>query len=300
MYPSFLLPPEKTTCENPVDTVPIPSAIPVCLTGPQCLLVCDSSCLEKHKCVVGVCQRYCKLRRLQSQGMVIKETAQTKSGKEENHDCAYQSCQMECFFQGRKELDCGRFDDHVCEDKKNCHKVCTKHHPPSHFGRAPGCISATFLPPKDVRFPVLRIEVVTSSGEQRLVSTLCKTCAQEKRNFSSYVQCDHTDEQRMITGCFTLSEASVAMTEQNYKLIHVAAIFYYPRYQNNLFYSLLEHLSRTKITASGFPSKDLQKDQKQAYVRHLQKTSGFDDIELREITEDPALRNICKFLMNSM
>ena len=296
MYPSFLLPPEKTTCKNTVETVPIPSAIPISLTGDQCLADCDDSCLKKHACVIGVCQRYCKLKRLQSQGI----TAETKNARNKNHDCSYQSCPMECFFQGRKELDCGRLDDHVCRDKQNCHQVCTRHHPPSHFGRAPGCISATFLPPKNVRFPVLRIEVATWSGEIRLVSTLCKTCAEEKQNFSSHVQCDHTDDQRMITGCFTLSEANTAMNEQNYKLIHVVAIFYYPRYQNSLFYSLLEHLSRTKITSSGFPSKNLQGPEKQVYVKHLQKTSGFDDITLHEITDDPALRNICKFLMNSM
>ena len=291
MYPSFLLPPEKNTCASVVDTVPVPSAIPVCLTGSQCLEKCDSSCHSKHRCVIGKCQRYCKLKRRQSQGVTQPK---------EDHDCSKQSCQMECFFDGRNDLDCGRFDDHHCIDQVTCHQVCTKHHPIEHYGRAPGCISLTLLPPKNVRFPVLRIEVETFSGESRLVSTLCRTCALEKRNFSSYVECGHTDKERMITGCFTLSEVRMAITEQNYKVVHVSAVFYYPRYTNNLFYSLLEHLSRTKITASGFPSNELDGEHKRNYVTHLQKTSGFDDISLHEITQDPALRNICKFLMNSM
>ena len=283
-----------------VDTVPIPSAIPICLTGEKCLEECDESCYERHQCIPGTCQHYCRFRRLQSQGQSVKETGPTKSGNPEEHHCSYQTCKMECFFDGRLNHDCARFDDHKCDDKNTCHKACIKHHPPNHYGRVPGCVSATLLPPKNVRFPVLRIELITATGEKRLVSPLCRTCAQEKHNFASYVQCDHSDDERMINGCFTLSEVSFAINKQNYKLVHVSATFFYPRYTQNLFHSLLEHLSRTKITSSGFPSKTCDKNEKRDYVRHVKKTSGFSDIQLYEITHDPALRNICKFLMNSM
>ena len=291
--------PEYTNLTKDTEAVPIPAAAPIILVGKDCLTSCDEKCANDiHICDSNSCPLYCKEKRLISQGKFVKETDPLLIEKNILHDCAYGSCTFVCFYQDRPDLACGRLDQHKCLDGINCQKLCTKHHPVDHFGKAPGVISASFIPPRNQRFPILRVEIETNDGEKRLVSTLCKKCAEEKRNFSSYVQCHHTDEERKITGTFVLSEVAFAINIQGYTVAHISSILFYPRYNNNNFRPILELLAKTKIMASGWPSDDMTEDRKIDYVNHLQETTGFSDITLNEVQNHPALRNISKLLMN--
>ena len=200
---------------------------------------------------------------------------------------------------------CGRVDDHVC-DVGNCHTTCLLHHPIEEYGNCPGVVYCKILPPQNIRFPILRVSVVTKSGEEKLVAPLCRTCAMTVDPFEgSSLKCNHSnDDDRALTGTFTLSEVSFAIKEQNYEMKEIYEVYYYPRYQLSLFHTIMGRLARLKIIKSGYPGgkkeSEMTPEEKQDYVDKLKQETGFHDITVGDIVDDPAMRFVATLLMNAL
>ena len=66
----------------------------------------------------------------------------------------------------------------------------------------------------------------------------------------------------------------------------------------------MAHLARLKITKSGDPggqtASEMTQDLKLAYLESLRHETGFRDIKVSEIQDDPALRYCAKLLMNAL
>lgn len=80
---------------------------------------------------------------------------------------------------------------------------------------------------------------------------MCRSCAQTKTAFELEIDCNHTDDQRMIESIFTAQELQYAVTEQNYKIIEIKKIVYYPKYSYNMFHTILEIFAKKKICSKG-------------------------------------------------
>jgi len=112
-------------------------------------------------------------------------------------------CTKECDRDCIKK--CSRRDKHVCKEAINCFKTCSNHFPPSDWCKLPGFCLVKILPPKDKRFPVLRMRIKGDKSKKNF-STLCRTCAIEKNPFHGLSNCNHSDEERALFGEFTSSK----------------------------------------------------------------------------------------------
>jgi hypothetical protein len=88
-------------------------------------------------------------------------------------------------------------------------------------------------------------------GETKNFTTLCRTCAQTKTAFELEIGCNHTDDERMIESIFTGQEIQYAVSQQNYKIITIKKIVYYPKYCYNMFHDILAIFAKKKICSKG-------------------------------------------------
>lgn len=99
---------------------------------------------------------------------------------------------------------------------------------------------------------------------------------------------------------YTGDEIKYAVQDQNYQILSVSGVFYYPRYRMDLFHDILEYFGRVKLTSKGFPREDMSSDEKEQYVQHLRETTGFKDLKVSEFVYSPARVTIAKLIINSL
>ena len=195
------------------------------LIGVECYETCNDECKQIHTCDPDNCMLFCNFKKLVSGGEV--PYIDLKGKKRKTHQCGKDECEMTCHFKGSFKRQCGRVDDHEC-DEGSCNTTCLLHHPIEDYGKCPGVVFCKILPPQNCLFPILRVTVTTKSGEEKLVAPLCRTCAMTIDPFDSEApECCHTDEdKRALTGTFTLSEVAYALKEQKYQMKEIYQVFF--------------------------------------------------------------------------
>lgn len=160
-----------------------------------------------------------------------------------------EKCTLDC------DIKCRRMDSHICEENKTCYKTCNQHHPPSEWSKLPAFALVKILPPKNQRFPILRMKLSKSEGSKNF-STLCRTCAMEGSAFDGLKVCSHSAEERWIMGEFTTAELNYAIKEQGYKLLSVLEVQFYPHYDLTMFQNLLKSFYEMKVASKGKKKKN--------------------------------------------
>lgn len=155
-----------------------------------------------------------------------------------------ETCESTC------DVKCHRIDSHVCDENVTCHKTCSKHHPPSEWGKLPGFALVKILPPVNQRFPILRMRLSKKEGSKNF-STLCRSCAIEGSAFEGLKVCNHSDEERSLFGEFTTAELAFAVKNQGYKVMAVHEVQFYPRYSLTMFENLLKSFYLMKVASKG-------------------------------------------------
>lgn len=112
------------------------------------------------------------------------------------------SCNKEC------NIKCRREDPHTCIEGSTCFKTCENHHGPSEWGKLPGFALVKILPPKDQRFPILRMRLKGDDSAKNY-STLCRTCALNNNPFDGVKVCQHSDKERALFGEFTTGKINL-------------------------------------------------------------------------------------------
>ncbi len=261
-YPSTLIHPSQGPSDNQVDYAPIPVKYPRTLFG-------NTDCREECSlCCLGDCQ------------------------------CDVETLDIPKCEKTRK---CRRMDDHDCLEGVNCYFVCSRHHPPSDWGKAPGMAQVKMLPPRSERFPILRVSMEHKEDKQiRNYCTLCRTCAQELHPHTSKIaECNHSQEERCIYGVYTLHELKYAIEVQKYRVMAIQRIVYYPNHRFDLFHRILATFAFQKITCDGFPCDDMTVEEKENYVKTLSEDTGFT-IKVTDIRKAPALRLLGKICLNAL
>ena len=159
-----------------------------------------------------------------------------------------------------------------------------------------GLIMCKILPSK-VFVPVLPTRV----GD-RTEYTCCRTCSEKRQVLE---QCEHTDEERSITGTWASILVNAAV-ERGYKVLEVYEIHHYPKRssynketgEENVFTPFIRDLARAKVISSGFP-KDCDTDEKkQAYCDEFREKAGIV-FEPSEVEDNPGKRTCAKTAVNS-
>jgi hypothetical protein len=155
-----------------------------------------------------------------------------------------ESCNPDC------KIACGRVDSHTCEENVSCFVTCKVHHPPKDWGKLPAFALVKILPPKNQRFPILRMKLSKAEGSKNF-STLCRTCALEGSPFEGLKVCKHNDDDRCLFGEFTVAELKFAIDCQGYRLVEVYEIQFYPQYNLTMFQNLLKSFYMMKVASKG-------------------------------------------------
>ena len=114
-----------------------------------------------------------------------------------------------------------------------------------------GIAKCTILPPYGFYHPVLPLR-----QNEKLTFPLCRACVEEETDKTmlerSFV-CDHTVEQRKITGTWCTPKFVVAV-EKGYQILHIHEVWHFPNQQEGLFAKSVDTWLKIKEEASGWPS----------------------------------------------
>ena len=114
-----------------------------------------------------------------------------------------------------------------------------------------GVIQCRVLPPRELYHPVLPYR-----HEGKLTFPLCATCVKEemaKRPLERSAQCDHSDEQRALSGTWCSPELQKAV-ELGYEIQYLYEVWQFDQTCEGLFQDYVNTWLKIKQEASGWPS----------------------------------------------
>ena len=160
-----------------------------------------------------------------------------------------------------------------------------------------GLIQCKVLPPRALYHPVLPYR-----HEDKLTFPLCATCVQDempKRPWQRTAQCNHTDEQRVLTGTWCTRELHKAV-ELGYEVQYVYEVWQFDETCEGLFRHYVSTWLKIKQEASGWLSWVGDDETKRLeYIRQYEEHEGIR-LEYHKIEHNPGLSTLAKMMLNSM
>ena len=158
-----------------------------------------------------------------------------------------------------------------------------------------GVAKIKILPPRKLYLPVLPVK------HQKLVFSLCRICPIENKNI-----CDHTDEERCITGTWCTPEILCAVKE-GYKIIKIYEVWHFPETSQydketksgGIFSKYINLFLKGKQESSGYPSSVVTEQDKLDYQKNYFENEGIL-LDLDRIEKNPGKRFVFKLALNSM
>ncbi|XP_074645851.1 uncharacterized protein LOC141902110 [Tubulanus polymorphus] len=153
-----------------------------------------------------------------------------------------------------------------------------------------GLIKCKVLPPRGLYLPVLPYR---SGG--KLTFPLCRTCANESNQRE---KCYHSDDERSITGTWVTLEVQKAV-KLGYKLLDIYEIWDWETNETGLFEDYIGKFLKVKTEASGWPAKDMSREQKDKFISDYLEREGIQ-LEEDKIKKAKGMRTVAKLCLNSM
>ncbi|XP_072218719.1 uncharacterized protein [Leuresthes tenuis] len=155
--------------------------------------------------------------------------------------------------------------------------------PDSYFGFIRAVVYPLF-------FPVLPYK----SSHGKLVFTLCRTCAEMNNQAGA---CNHSDEERALTGVWVNVEFSKAL-KLGYRLAKITEVWHFDRTSSSIFVDYIHTFLKGKQETSGYPADALDEESKLRYVRDYKLHQGIQ-LDTSKIEVNPAKRQVAKLCLNS-
>ena len=160
-----------------------------------------------------------------------------------------------------------------------------------------GVIQRRVLPPRELYHPVLPYR-----HEGKLTFPLCATCVKEemvKRPLERSAQCNHSDEQRALTGTWCSPELQKAVA-LGYDIQYLYEVWQFDQTCEGLFQDYVNTWLKIKQEASGWPSwVGDDETKRQQYIREYYEYEGIQ-LEYDKIEHNAGLRTLAKMMLNSM
>ena len=158
-----------------------------------------------------------------------------------------------------------------------------------------GLIQCKVLPPRDLYHPVLPYR-----QEGKLLFPLCASCVKEempKRPWERTAECNHTDEQRVLTGTWCSPELDKAV-DLGYEVQYIYEVWHFKETCEGLFKDCVNTWLKIKQEASGWPAWCTTEEKKNQYVELYHQKEGIR-LEYDKIQKNPGLRTLAKMMLNS-
>ena len=159
-----------------------------------------------------------------------------------------------------------------------------------------GLIQCQVLPPRELYHPVLPYR-----HDNKLLFPLCATCVQDempKRPWDRSVECNHTDQERVLTGTWCSPELNKAV-ELGYQVRYIYEVWHFDETCQGLFKDYVNTWLKIKQEASGWPEENMTEQDKQTYIDNYFEQEGIR-LEYDKIEKNPGLRTLAKMMLNSM
>ena len=158
-----------------------------------------------------------------------------------------------------------------------------------------GIIHCKVLPPRKLYFPVLPARI-----NNKLVFTLCKTCAINRFTF-----CTHSGNERSFEGTWISLEVQEAL-DQGYTIVELYAVWHWKettKYDietktGGLFTEYVNMFLKSKQEADGFPENVESDEEKLEYIQKYYEREGIL-LDKNNIEYNKGLRQVMKLLLNS-
>lgn len=203
---------------------------------------------------------------------------------------------------------------HECESGEEIHyvDVCSLYpyvckygkypvgHPKIHIGdsecrergiQAEGLMKCKILPPQELYHPVLPTKM-----HSKLMFLLCKKCGEELNQN----ECNHTDEERALTGTWVMDEIRVAL-ENGYKIIECYELWEYEVAtfeKGGLFTDFINKFLKLKQEASGYPEWCKTDEDRERYIEDYYAREAIK-LDPGKIEKNGGLRSLAKLMLNS-
>ena len=160
-----------------------------------------------------------------------------------------------------------------------------------------GIVKLTILPPRGLYHPVLPLR---QGG--KLTFPLCRTCVEvqmalpmEDRTW----RCDHSAEQRRLTGTWCTPEVREAV-RRGYSIVQLHEVWHFPPNQQKfgLFRDYVNTWLKNKTEASGYPHWADTDEKKNQYVANYAQKEGIH-LEPSNIEKNPGRKATAKLMLNS-
>ena len=160
-----------------------------------------------------------------------------------------------------------------------------------------GVVKLTILPPRGLYHPVLPLR---QGG--KLTFPLCRTCVEvqmvlpmEDRTW----RCEHSDEQRRLTGTWCTPEVREAV-RRGYVVMQIHEVWHFPPNQQKfgLFRDYVNTWLKNKTEASGYPHWADTDEKKTRYVTEYAHKEGIH-LEPDKIEKNPGRKATAKLMLNS-
>ena len=158
-----------------------------------------------------------------------------------------------------------------------------------------GVAQVDVVPPFGLYHPVL-----PHRHGGKLTFPLCATCVTEempKRMTDRTHRCNHTDEQRMLTGTWCTPELLKAI-EKGYRIIRIHEVWHFESRVKGLFKDYVNTWLKVKQESSGYPAW-ADSDEKKARYRQDYKTHQDIDLDPVLIDKNAGRKATAKLMLNS-
>ena len=160
-----------------------------------------------------------------------------------------------------------------------------------------GLIKCKILPPKDLYMPVLPSRL--KGG--KLVFSLCNNCADNCQQ----TPCEHTDEERALTGTWTSPEIEKAL-EVGYTMVQIYEVWHFEdssqydpvSHSGGLFDEYIDKFFKLKLQHSGWPDGCETDAQQDDYIDSIFEREGIH-LDKSKIEYNAGLRALAKLMLNS-
>jgi hypothetical protein len=160
-----------------------------------------------------------------------------------------------------------------------------------------GIIKCKVLPPRKLYLPVLPLR-----SNNKLVFTLCSTCANELNQ----AVCSHNEDERAITGTWCTPELEKAVS-LGYKILKMYEVFHYDQSEQydpvtktgGIFTEYINTALKAKQEASGYPSYVVTEEDKDNYIKTYYNIEGIK-LDKNKIKKNPGMRTLAKLQLNTL
>ncbi|XP_074645914.1 uncharacterized protein LOC141902174 [Tubulanus polymorphus] len=153
-----------------------------------------------------------------------------------------------------------------------------------------GLIKCRILPPRGLYLPILPYR-----ANGKLTFPLCRSCAEDSNQCE---RCRHSEDERAITGTWVSLEIQKAV-ELGYRIIGIFEIWNWERSETGLFADYIRKFLKVKTEASGWPSPDMTRAEKDQFLSDYFEREGIR-LEENNIKKAKGMRTVAKICLNSM